>query len=139
LFTIAFLVIKDAYVTVNSADLSDHVKSVQVNYKAEILEDTAMGADTKSRVAGLKDWSIDLEFFQDYASSKVDATLWGLVGAAAFGIKVNPIATAVSTTQPSFSGNCVLGDYSPVSGAVGELSMVSVSFAGDGDLTRTTS
>lgn len=132
----AFLVLTNAKVTVNAVDLSDHVKSVTVNYSAEILEDTTMGATSKSRVAGLKDWSVEVEFIQDYAASEVDATLFPLVGAAAFAISVVPVNTTVSATNPNFNGNCVLGEYSPVSGSVGELSTVTVTFEGDGTLTR---
>lgn len=135
----AFIVLKDAYLTVNAVDLSDHVKQVTLNYSAESLEDTAMGATTKSRVAGLKDWSLEVEFYQDYAASEVDATLFPLVGAAAFAIVLRPTSAAMGPTNPQFSGNVVLPEYSPVSGSVGELSTVSVTFEADGDLTRATS
>jgi len=121
---------------INAVDLSDHVKSVTVNYSAEIIEDTAMGATSKSRVAGLKDWSAEVEFMQDYASGKIDATLFPLVGAAAFAIHIKPVNATIAADNPDYTGNAVLGEYSPVSGAVGELSTVSVTFEGDGDLTR---
>lgn len=132
-----FVVFKNAYVMINAVDLSDHVKSVNLKYSAEILDDTAMGATSKSRVAGLKDWSMEVEFYQDYASAKVDATLFPLVGAASFAVHLKPENAAISATNPDFTGNAVIdGEYSPVSGAVGELATTSVSFAGDGDLTR---
>lgn len=134
----AFVVLKDASLVVNSVDLSDHIKQVTLNYSAEVLEDTAMGADTKSRVAGLKDWSLEVEFYQDYAASKVDATLFTLVGASSFAVTLKPTSDAVSATNPSFSGSAVLPEYTPVSGEVGQLSTVSVTFEADGDLTRAT-
>lgn len=134
----AFLVLKNASVTVNSVDLSDHVKQVTLNYSAESIEDTAMGATFKSRVAGLKDWSVDVEFYQDYAASEVDATLFPLVGAAAFAIIVKPDAGATSATNPAYSGNVLLPEYTPVAGSVGEISMASVTFEADGILTRAT-
>lgn len=134
----AFLVLTDASLTVNDVDLSDHVKSITLNYSAEILDDTAMGATSKSRVAGLKDWSAEVEFLQDYAADKVDATLFPLVGAASFAVHIKPKSGAIAVDNPDYTGNAVLGEYSPVSGAVGELSTVSVTFEGDGDLTRDT-
>ena len=132
----AEIVLKDASVVINSVDLSDHVSSVTINYSAEILDKTAMGANSRARVAGLKDFSVDVEFNQDYAASKIDATLFPLVGAAAFPIIVKPTSSAVSATNPSYTGNALLESYSPVAGAVGELAKVSVSMPGDGDLTR---
>ena len=130
------IVLKNAYVMVNNVDLSDHVKSVTVNYSAESLENTAMGATTKSRQAGLLDWSVEVEFYQDYANAKVDATLFPLVGAAAFAIHVKPENAAIAATNPDYTGNVILPEYSPVSGSVGELSTVSVTFEAAGALTR---
>ena len=135
----AFIVLKNAYVMINAVDLSDHVKQVTLKYSAVIHDDTAMGATSKSRVAGLLDWSMDVEFYQDYASGKVDATLFPLVGAASFAVHLKPVNDTISATNPDFTGNAVIeGDYTPVSGAVGDLSTVTVTFAGDGALTRDT-
>ena len=130
------IVLKDASVIINSVDLSDHVTSVTINYSAEILDKTAMGANSRARVAGLKDFSVDVEFNQDYAASNVDATMFPLIGAAAFPIIIKPTSGAVSATNPSYTGNALLESYGPVAGAVGELGKVSVSMPGDGDLTR---
>lgn len=127
---------RDASVVVNAVDLSDHVKSVTLNAPADLLEDTAMGDTFKSRIAGLKDWSITAEFHQDFAASKVDATLFPLIGAAAFTVTVKPTSAAVSATNPSYSGLMVLEGYPPLSGTVGDLASASVTFQGAGTLTR---
>lgn len=132
----AFIVLKDASVTINSVDLSDHVKQVTIKYSADIHEDTAMGATSKSRVAGLKDWSADIEFYQDYAANKIDATLFPLVGAASFPIHIKPASGAIAADNPDYTGNAVLPDYSPIAGSVGDLMTASVTFQGDGDLDR---
>jgi hypothetical protein len=136
----AELVWNDASVTISGTDLSDHVRSVTLNYGAEILEITAMGnAGVRTKIAGLKDWSLDVEFNQDYAASKVDATLFPLVGAAAFAIVVKPTSGSVSATNPSFTGNGVLETYPPVGGEVGTVGTASCSIQGTGALSRNTS
>lgn len=135
----AELCFNDADITINSVNLSDHVKSVTINYSAEMLETTAMGEDSKTRIAGLKDYSVEVEFNQDYATSEVDATLFPLVGADSFAFSVKPTSESVSATNPNYNGNVLLESYSPIGGAVGELATVSVSFQGDGSLTRSTS
>ena len=132
----ALLVFKDASVVVNSVDLSDHVRSVAIKYEADTIESTAMSATTKTRISGLLDWSIDVEFAQDYAAAKVDATLFSLIGAAAFTITVKPTSGAVSATNPSFSGSALLANYEPVSGKVGDLGTAKASFKAAGVLTR---
>lgn len=130
------LVLKNAYVLINAVNLSDHVKSVTINYAAEIIEKTAMSANSKQRIAGLKDWSVDVELNQDFAAASVDATLFPLVGAAAFAIEIRPDAGVVSATNPKYTGNALLEKYPPLSGSVGALATVSITLQGDGDLTR---
>lgn len=134
----ANLVFKNAYVLINSVDLSDHVRQVTLNYKAEQQDDTAMGDSARSRIPGLLDWDLDIEFFQDYASGKVDATLFSLVGAAPFAIAVRPVNTTIASTNPEYQGNAVLESYQPMGGAVGENLMAPTKFMGVGVLTRDT-
>lgn len=130
----------DAYVSINSVDLSDHVKSVQLNYEAEMLDDTVMGTTgTRSNKPGLKNWTLQVEFLQDYAAASVDATLFGLIGAAAFPIAVRPVkGTAKGPTNPEFIGNAVLESYPPLTGEVGALGTASASFRAASNLQRTT-
>lgn len=128
----------DAFVSINSVDLSDHVRSVTLNYAAEMLDETAMGATTRARKGGLKDWSVEIEFNQDYAASEVDATLFTLVGASST-IIVRPVNTGgVSATNPNYTGAAVLESYPPITGAVGDLHVTSVTFQGNGTLSRAT-
>ena len=94
---------------------------------------------TGQMLAGLLNWSIDVEFLQDFASAKVDATLFTLVGAAAFTVTVKPTSGSVSATNPSFSGSAVLESYPPMSGSVGDLETASATFRSAGTLTRATS
>lgn len=135
----AEIVLKNAYVKINNIDLSDHVTQVTLKYAAEIHDKTAMGATARSRIAGLKDWSADIEFNQDFAAGEVDATLWSLVGAASFAIEIRPDAGSASATNPKYTGNAVLPEYSPIDGQVGALLKTKVTLQGDGDLTRGTS
>ena len=134
----AKFVLTDASLVINSVDLSDHVTSVTLNYEAELGDDTTMGDDTRTNLGGLKNWSIDVEFTQNYASGKVDATLWGIVGASV-PIVLKPTSGAVSATNPSYSGNGVIGSYSPIGNSVGDVAMAPVTIAPAGTLTRATS
>ena len=134
----AKFVLTDASLVINSVDLSDHVTSVTLNYEAELGDDTTMGSDTRTNLGGLKNWSIDVEFTQNYASGKVDATLWGIVGTSV-PIVLKPTSGAVSATNPSYSGNGVIGSYSPIGNSVGDVAMAPVTIAPAGTLTRATS
>lgn len=135
----AKFIYKDASLVLNSVDLSDHVVSLTLDVSADLQEDHAMGDSTKTRLVGLKDWSVSIDFRQDFAASEVDATLWGIMnGAVAVPIVIKPTSAAVSATNPSYSGNVVLESYPPLGGSVGDIAGTSVSLQAAGDLTRAT-
>lgn len=135
----AEIVLKDAFVSINAVDLSDHVSSVTISYSAEMLDNTAMGDDTRTRLGGLKDWNISIDLFNDYAASNVDATLFPLVGST-FTVIVRPDNTAgVGATNPNYTGTGILESYPPIQGGVGELGTASVTIQSAGDLSRATS
>ena len=119
------LVLTNALVLLNGVDLSDHVKQVSVNYSADEVDSTTMGVGAKSRLGGLKDWTLDVTFAQDYALASVDATLFPLVGTT-FTVEVRPTGAARSATNPSYLGTGILGTYTPMSQAVGALNEATV-------------
>lgn len=137
----ATMILDDAFVEFDTVDLSSYVRSVTLSYEAETGDDTAMGDDTRSNLAGLKNWSAEVEFNQDYSSSAVDDTLFAKVGTTGT-FKVRPKSTAVATDNPEFSGTGVLTSYPPLGGTVGDVHTTSASFVPGGSsptLTRSTS
>ena len=135
----ATFVFTDAFVSLNAVDLSDHVKSVTLDYKGELKDATAMGDTTRIRKGGLKDWSIAVDIHQDNAAAKDDATLFGLVGTT-FAVIVRPDKSdAVSATNPNFTGTGILESYQPVGSELGEMSAAPVAIQAAGALTRATS
>lgn len=127
----------DASVVINSVDLSDHVRQVTLNVQADQLDDTAMGDTFRSRIGGLKDWSVTVEFNNDFAASEVDATLWPLLGTTTT-ITVKPTSAAVGATNPSYSGSVLVSQVQPLGNSVGDLATTSVTWQGAGTLTRAT-
>jgi hypothetical protein len=77
----AVFVIQDASVRLGASsaaltDLSDHVRSVSINYTAEMNDKTAMGSSARKRIPGLKDFTVSMEVNMDYASGNVDDVLF---------------------------------------------------------------
>lgn len=134
----ATFVMTDGFVSINSVDLSDHVKRVTLNYEAETQDNTHMSDNTRLMQGGLKNWSMEVEFSQDFASGEVDATLFSLVGTTTTVI-ARPTSSSVSTTNPNFTGTALLTSYTPLSGTVGEQAPATASFVAAGDLSRATS
>lgn len=132
-------VLTDVFVEIDGNDVSDHITGVQSRYLAELLDDTVMGDDTRSRIGGLKDWSFTLNSLNDWAASELDSILFPLVGTT-FTITVRKDKTAgVGATNPNFTGTCILEGYSPVQGGVGELGTTDFTCQAAGTLSRATS
>ena len=116
--------------TVGGVDLSDHVHSIEVQQNTADVDVTAMGASSVQHAAGLSDDRIIVTFFQDFASSKVDATLNTMVrNSTATTIIAYANGTTASATAPKWTMLGILLDYSPINlGAPGDASQTQVTF-----------
>ena len=134
----AKIVLTDAKVTINSVNLSDHIASVTLDTKTDVVETTAFSNSAKTRVAGLQDHSVTLEFHQDYAASNVEATIYPLLGQATT-VVVQPISTAVTTSNPTYTFSAVVVEWQPLKGTIGSLATASVTWPISGTITKATS
>jgi hypothetical protein len=133
----ARIVLTNAYVLFGSTDLSDHISSVSLSSTYDIVETTAFGQTSKTRVAGLADNSVTLEFHQDYATSSVEQTIYPTLGTAVT-IAVKPVNGTTTAVNPQYSFSAVVSEWTPLNGAVGELATASVSWPISGAISKTT-
>jgi hypothetical protein len=116
------------------------VKSVTINYEAEMQETTAYSTSTgvKGRTykAGLTNFTVDIEMNQDYAASMVDATLFPLIGSSSFTFRVAVSSTGVDAANPQYTGCVFLQSYNPIAGTVGDVAGATISLQGSGVLVR---
>jgi hypothetical protein len=137
----AALVLTNAFITINSVNLSDHIASVTLTTADDVIETTAFGSTARTRVAGLGDNSIALEFHQDYAAANVEATINGtpsLIGTTTT-VVVKPNGGTTAATNPSYTFTALCSEWTPLNGAVGELATVSVTWPISGDITKAVS
>jgi hypothetical protein len=128
----------DVQVTVNSVDLTDHVASVTWTESAAELETTAMGDSNVTRIGGLKDGSVSIEFHQDFGASSVYATLYPLLGTTTT-VELTPTSGALSATNPKHSASALVVELPILDGSVSDLATVSVTWPLSGAVTVTTS
>ncbi len=130
------LVLTNAKVTINSVNLSDHIASVTLSTSADVVDTTGFSSTAaRSRVAGLLDNSVTLEFHQDFATSNVEQTIYPLLGTATT-VVVTPVDTTVGATNPSYTFSALVSEWQPLSGAVGELATASVTWPISGAITK---
>lgn len=131
------MTLTDAFVSIGGTDLSAYVRSVSIDYTADTQDSTTMRSDTRERLAGLKDWTMTVEFAQDFDAGAVDDTLFPLVGTSV-AVEIRPTSAARSTTNPGYIGNAILASYPPLGNSIGDLATSSVELQGSGTLTRST-
>jgi hypothetical protein len=132
------VVYRDAYVWINGKDYSGDVKSATLNYSSEMLDATAMGADTRKKKGGLKNWSVDLEFHQDFTANHVGADMFALVGTTTC-FELRPLNSCTTAINPSFSAVGVIDAAPPVGGGVGTLLETKTSIQSFSSLSRASS
>ena len=134
----AKIVLTDAKVTINSVILSDHINNITIDTKYDIVETTGFSSTAvKTRVAGLADNTVTLDFMQDYASANVEATIYPLIGSTTT-VVIQPASTAVSTTNPTYTFTALVSEWQPLKGQIGSLATASVTWPITGAITKAT-
>lgn len=126
----------DHKITVNGTDFSTSLNSIELSQEADNLETTAFGSGWRTRIGGLKQASVTLNFMQDFAAGSVDATLNPLLGTIA--TVVIQASGTVNATNPSYTMTALVTQYSPFASSVGDIATLSVQWPVTGTVTRAT-
>ena len=112
-------------------DLTDQCRSATVTLGVDSLESTAFGDTGHRFVAGLQTVSVELEMYLSYGTGEVEATLFANLGTGTTELTISPSGVTESASNPEYTIiNMQLVDFTPITGAVGELSMITASFIG---------
>lgn len=125
----------DHFLSLGGSDVSDYLQSVTLDYGAELLDETAMGDTTRKNLGGLKNWSVTAEFKQSFTDNELDEILFALVGTT-FTVIVRPTSSVVGTSNPNYTGTCIMDKYSPIGNGVGALAKASITLQSAGALSR---
>ena len=131
----ARIVLTDCYVAVTigvtTTEISDHVSSITLQTTYDLVETTSFSDLAKTRVAGLA------ELHQDFAVGVLESVIYPALGTSAT-FAVRPTSGVVGVTNPSYGFSAVLSEWTPLNGAIGELSTASVTWPISGAITKTT-
>jgi hypothetical protein len=122
-------------VKINDVDLSDHVSAVNLVRKFDELEVSAMGDQAHRYVKGLEASSVQIDFFNDTATSNVLATLQAAWGTTVTLKLLQVKGTAVSATNPLYTMSILVNNTTDINGNVSELSTQSITFTVNGTTT----
>lgn len=132
----AKIVLTDVKVLINSVNLSDHITSVTIDEKIDVLETTGFSSSAKTRQGGLKDNSVTFDFLQDFATSQVEQTIYPLLGTSV-PVVISPASTSSGIVgNPTYSFNVLVSEWKPLDGSIGALATANVTWNIDGAITK---
>ena len=137
----ARLVLTDAFVTFATLDISQYITSITLSSSLDVVETTGMSSTSRTRVAGLRDNQVTLEFNQDFASSALESIVNGTTSTigTAVTMVVKPVSGATTATNPSYTFSALVSEWQSLSGSIGDLATVSVTWPISGVITKATS
>lgn len=130
-------VLTDGVIIIGSNTISDHGNKIELPITAEALETTTFGQTYKTRTGGLKDGMLNVTLLNDFTASQLDSIMFPLIGTVqTFAVRASSAAT--STTNPAYTGSVFIGGWTPLSGSVGQLVQVDMSYPTSGTISRVT-
>ena len=131
-------VLKDAYIAINGTVISNFASSVELEDTADEIDFTGFStAGYKEFGQGLKDATITVTFFSDFAAAGVNAGVNNIIqplyaSGGTLNIEIRPTSSAVSSTNPKATMVAKVYSYSGISGAVGDASTFDAAFRNAG-------
>jgi hypothetical protein len=100
-----------------TVDLSEYVTSITLTQTFDEVETTSMGAAAHQFSKGLEASTLQVDFLNDWAASKVQATLQAAYGTSVTALIV-PVraasATPISATNPLYTVSILVNNLTPV-------------------------
>lgn len=131
-------VLLDAQLTINGTSLTNWCAKVELDDKFADKETTTFGSGkAKEVLGGLEEHEVAVTFKNDFAVGQLDDIMWALRRqVVTWTAKAD--AGAVSTSNPLYGGSILINQWTPISGSVGDVAEVDVTFPGSGPMTRAT-
>jgi len=138
---VAKQVITAAYLALSGTDYSSYCSKIELSLQSEEKDSTTFGSSGwKENLLGLGSGSLAMTFKQDVAASAIDSALSALFfakTAVTFEVRLN--SSAVGASNPKYTGSVTPKEWKPISGAVGDIAEVDISWNVTGAVTRATS
>ena len=97
-----------------TVDLSEYVTSITLTQTFDEVETTSMGAASHQFSKGLEASTLQVDFLNDWAAAKVQATLQAAYGTSVTAIVIPVKGTAVSAANPTYTMSILVNNLTPV-------------------------
>lgn len=132
-------VLLDAQVAIDGDDLTDYCYKVEISDEFDAKKTTTYGSGgAEENLGGIEKYEVTFGFKNSYTVGELDDIMW------AKRRQVVPWTARadedpVSTSNPQYGGDVLITKWVPISGTVGDVAEVDVSYPGSGPLERATS
>lgn len=135
----AKFVVTGTKVTFNGTDISSSCARAELVINAAEVDVTDFGsAGWTEVIGGLKSGQVSLDFHSDFGVGAISTLLADKVGTIGTVTVIAANGTAASATTPLYTANVLVNSFTPVAGAVGDLSTFSVTFPTSGAVSYAT-
>jgi hypothetical protein len=132
-------VVTGTKVTFNGTDISSSCARAELVINAAEVDVTDFGsAGWTEVIGGLKSGQVSLDFHSDFGVGAVSTLFQPLVGTIGTVAIIAANGTAASATTPEYEATVLINSFTPIAGAVGDLSTFSVTFPTTGAVTYAT-
>lgn len=126
-------------VSLNNVDYSSSCARAELVINAAEVTTTDFGsAGWTEVIGGLKSGSVSLDFHADFGAGAISSALQPLVGTIGTVVLIAANGTAASSATPAYTATVLINSFTPIAGAVGDLSTFSVTFPTTGAVTYAT-
>lgn len=126
-----------SFIALNAGDLSAYCSKIELKAEVEDKDVTTFASGGWSEVlGGIKSFELGLTFKQDVAASAIDSIMWPLFLAGITTFEVRLSNAVVGASNPKYTGSVLIKEWAPISGSVGDVAEVDVTFPGTAALTR---
>lgn len=133
------IVLLDATLSIGNVDLSAWCKKIELKDTYEVKKTTNYrSGGAEENKGGLESYEAAITFNQDYDAASLDEIMWAFRRSnKTFAARAQQ--SAVTSSNPQYSGTLVISSWTPISGSVGDVGEVDVTYPGSGPLVRATS
>jgi hypothetical protein len=142
----AKLVLTNAYVIFESVyDFSDHISSISLSTVHDVLDVTPVkdGVIYKEVIAGVGTNSVSFDFYQDFSTGSFNNSIeefFNGAGTSRVGTKVScrvrPVNAPKSASNPEYSFEALVTEWTPLNASAGQLSTISVNWPISGEINK---
>ena len=118
-----------------TVDLSDHVSSITLTRSFDSLDVSTLGDTAHKYVAGLRNDTVTVSFYNDTATGSVLQTLQAAFATTVAISMIQEKGTAVSATNNTYAGTILVNDLTDLNATPSEMSTIDITFQANSAIT----